>query len=98
MAFKHHVEIALEWLRREEYNTAFSLESGILIPWNRVFLSDVAQSIIDYFMDDHFMDRAGLSYDDISLPGDAFRLHWYGIRLAFLTEAINELEDLLNVR
>lgn len=92
MAFKHHVVIALEWLRCEEGLAADRLmRKGASVGPNWVFMTDMADAIVD-----HLGANCIVMHD---LPeGEETREHYFAMRMALLAEAIGELEDLLNIR
>lgn len=91
MALKHHLEIALEWLRWEEQTAVLRLISTWRFSQNPVILTEIADSIVAAL-------GAHISVDDASfeLPyGESLYHHYFSLRLAAVTEAILELEELL---
>lgn len=90
MALKTHLKIALAWLRYEEVEAGYSLVFHRWLPANPVVLTDTAQSVVGYF-------NINSTRDPVKIPeGESWRPHYYGIKLAMLTEAILELEELLD--
>lgn len=92
MSLKLHLKIALEWLRLEEEARSYNLVTHCWrIGQPSVFLTREAQSIVDYFLN----QVPDLDHPDLP-EGESLRPHYYGIRLAAMTEAILELEELLD--
>lgn len=92
MSLKIHLKIALAWLRLEEEERSYNL---VTHSWRVdrpiVFLTREAQHIVDYFL------NQVPDLDHPELPeGEDLRPHYYGVRLAAMTEAILELEELLD--
>lgn len=91
MALKPHLKIALAWLRYEEQNTLLTLTTRANFSGNPVMLTDVADAVLDAL-------GAHIGSDDaFEVPdGEPPYRHYFSWRLAVVTEAILELEELLD--
>jgi hypothetical protein len=91
VALRTHLKIALAWLHYEEQNILYTLTTRIIYPRNPVMLTDVA----DYLLDS--LSCHVNSDDSFEVPdGEPPSSHYFSWRLAVVTEAILELEELLD--
>lgn len=91
MALRTHLKIALAWLRYQEQDTVLRLTTTAKLPMSPIALTDVADVILNA-LGVHIGSNEAFEVPD----GESPYHHYFSWRLAVVTEAILELEELLD--